>query len=143
MVIIEGKTENSSSSRSFFKKFSIPEGVRPEAIRSTFSPSGVLTISAPIEIESGGKESVTNMQVTESTTSRKEQQSFSNFRSDSQASENSEFVLQPKLNVKSLLALANDSQFEDVSKQICQINDGKNFEVSSSKIKCYDFTIAL
>lgn len=43
----EEKTENRSSYREFNKEFSLPIGTNPEAIKSSLSKDGILTVEAP------------------------------------------------------------------------------------------------
>jgi len=58
------REENNFSSKSFFKKFSIPQGVKPENISSSLSPQGVLTISAPIDRSLSNQQAITSSAVT-------------------------------------------------------------------------------
>jgi outer membrane protein OmpA-like peptidoglycan-associated protein len=162
MVIIEAKQETTHSSRSFYKKFSIPDGVKPENITSSLSPSGVLTISAPIEqintntatanlssTQQQQSAQQSTQSISQSTQSvQKQQQQQQNVQqqlhSDSLSSLGSisspppsrfldrDFILRPILdfNFDSSSLLAKEStNFEDISKQICQVSDGKKFEV--------------
>jgi len=136
MVTIQGKqemrAENNFSSRSFCKKFSIPGGVKPESISSSLNTKGVLTISAPIDKslqQQGGvlSQAVEQRQVSSSSTTS----STSHHVSSSNNSGNTNFarlssVIQPKINVDSAPSASN---FEDVSKELCHINDGQTFEM--------------
>jgi crystallin alpha B len=61
-VIIEGRhqekeDEHGYIQRHFVRKYLLPEGVKPEAVTSTLSADGVLTIHAPKQpqIEAGGE----------------------------------------------------------------------------------------
>jgi len=49
VVTVEGKQCTEFSSRSFFKKFSIPHGVDPRDFKPTLTAQGILTFTAPID----------------------------------------------------------------------------------------------
>ncbi len=138
MVTIEGSQVTTNSSRSFFKKFSIPQGVKPEEIRSSLSPNGRLTISAPILAQDLNQKqtqaSLTSTTSTKTETEEQEHQLKSSNISNQEhiqqkntvrSMENS--ILQTILNADK--ALAKDTRFEDVSQQISKPTDGKTFEV--------------
>ena len=154
MVIIEGKQETANSSRSFYKKFTIPHGVKPEDITSNLNPQGVLTIYAPInqgetpqllqQQETKNSTTTVEEETTRQMNIRKQQvqhqevsQSENLSTVNSTATEKSikdtikkvgeDFILRPTLNADSVLA--QDSKFEDVSKDVCHVNEGKTFEV--------------
>jgi hypothetical protein len=147
MVTIEGKQETTFSSKQFFKKFSIPQGVKPETISSSLSPKGVLTISAPIQ-PSPQSELSRKISTEQQVIQQQQQQKTSNTssvrkeqvqQSDSTSSLSSnisrdlnrrleqDFVLRPVIDMNSLLA--KDTRFEDISKELCQVKDDKKFEV--------------
>jgi len=179
MVTIEGKQETSFSSKQFYKKFSIPQGVKPETITSSLSPKGVLTLSAPIERTDSSSEvsrktvtqqqqvvqsnqqvqqqqqqqqqqRTSQQQVTEQQIQQQKQQVIQQVQqlqqqqqtrkeqvqqSDSNSSISSnlsrrleDFVLRPVIDMDSVLA--RDTRFEDISKELSQVNDGNKFEVS-------------
>jgi len=147
MVTIEGKQETTFSSKQFFKKFSIPQGVKPDTITSSLSPKGVLTISAPIQSSPQAaltRKVSTEQQVvqqqqqqkTSSTTSSVKKEQVQQSDSTSSLSSNisrdlnrrleQDFVLRPVIDMDSLLA--RDTRFEDISKELCQVKDDKKFE---------------
>jgi hypothetical protein len=137
MVTIQGKqemrAENNFSSRQFCKKFSIPQGVKPENISSSLNTKGVLTISAPIDKTSrGGQDQLmeqrqTSSTTTSSTTSQQQRIIGSNNAQSIDSSLRSSRVFQPKINTEVTSNIS--SNFEDVSKELCHINDGQTFEV--------------
>ena len=154
MVIIEGKQETANSSRSFYKKFTIPQGVKPEDITSNLNPKGVLTISAPIHSSTQNQQLIQQEQetntssrsvvakqesVTSQTSVRKIQQQSVHQQSsiDSTTSASSimdDFIIRPIMGIDSMLE--KDSRFEDVSKQVCKVDNDKKFEVRRiSKLK--------
>lgn len=49
LIKIEAKQESEFSSRSFYKEFTIPYGVKADTIQCTMNDEGILTISAPIQ----------------------------------------------------------------------------------------------
>jgi hypothetical protein len=140
MVSISGKQEmrqeNNFSSKSFNKAFSIPAGVKPESITSSLSPGGVLTISAPIDLNnqtqqqlSSGNKTVTS--TTSSVTSRSEQVLSGNNRNNDGCGR--QVILKPKINQDNSLTSVHSS-FDDISKDLYHVCDGQTFEVSSNKI---------
>jgi DNA primase len=111
MVTITGKQEmreeNNFSSRQFYKKFSIPQGVKPENITSSLSPQGVLTISAPID------QALANQQAITSSTVTKSQQEVTSQRSVSQQQQ----VQQQQQQVQQELKQQQQQQIQQELKQ--------------------------
>jgi hypothetical protein len=134
----ESRQENNFSSKSFFKKFSIPHGVKPENITSSLSPSGVLTISALYtEVATSGNNG--NL-ITSSTTTTS---SSSSVTRSGGFPTRQQIVLKPKINKNEGMISSIHSSFEDVSKDLCHVIDDKTFEVSEPTTfckKCHDFT---
>ncbi|KAJ0171106.1 hypothetical protein K1T71_013305 [Dendrolimus kikuchii] len=51
-IVVEGKHEEKQDeygyiARQFMRRYLVPEGCRPEDVKSTLSPDGILTITAP------------------------------------------------------------------------------------------------
>jgi hypothetical protein len=124
--------------------------VKPENITSRLSPSGVLTLEAPIERTTASEQQqISQTQQTQSQSVRKEQQVqqqqqqhsdsntsiSSNLSSISSKLLDRDFVLRPIMDFNALMS--KDSRFEDISKQICQVSDNKKFEVSIYYLSSY------
>lgn len=132
MVTISGKQEsrqeNNFSSKSFFKKFSIPSGVKPENITSSLSPQGVLTISAPVTEITGQMIEGSNAQQSTVTSSTSVTRSEQVNVSGNQNQRGQQIILKPKINTNSLISSVHSS-FDDISKDLYHVCDGQTFEV--------------
>jgi len=164
LIKIEGKHESQFASRSFYKEFTIPHGVKADTIQCSFSTEGVLTITAPIQStqpsltstqlvqqqqvqqqvqqqKTSHQEQVQQQQVTsqrqQEVTSQQQQKVTSQQQNTSSVSDSTnirdtarrmmmdeDFVLRPIMDLDALMS-TRVSNFEDVSKQICQIDEGK------------------
>jgi len=156
MVTIEGKQETTNSSRSFFKKFTIPEGVKPEDITSSLNPQGKLTISAPIQpaqpqqlqqqqtttvektqelnlSQVKQQEHVQQQKITESDSRSSVNSSTSTSVKESVRKVGENYVLRPRIGIDKVIE--HDTRFEDVTKQVARLVEGRTFEVR----ECFTF----
>jgi len=110
-IRIEGKQTRQFSSRSFFKEIPIPDGVKPDTVKSTLSPNGHLIISAPIEKKS---QNAPKQEPVPKETTHKIVQDF-------------ESVLVNQVE-KTETKLSKSSSDEEVNK-VTEVSDEKNFKV--------------